>query len=107
MEWGRTSMRTVGKIFEGKYEGDKKHGPGVFYWPDGSRVIGIWQNGRQHGVGTHFNEDGVARKGKWKSGNLEQWLGKADPEENERSDGKENEVVFVNKTHLLAQGGGY
>ena len=50
-----------GKIFEGKYEGDKKHGPGVFYWPDGSRVIGIWQNGRQHGVGTHFNEDGVAR----------------------------------------------
>lgn len=35
-----------GRVFEGNYLNDKKHGPGKFIWPDGRMYEGVWENGK-------------------------------------------------------------
>merc|ERR1712125_192260 len=62
-----------GRSFEGRYECDKKHGPGVLCWADGTKCVGVWRLGRLHGAGTRITPDGSARRGKWKGGVLESW----------------------------------
>ena len=54
---------------------DKKGGKGTFYWPNGSRYEGFWENGKQHGVGTYINEE-VAKVGEWFEGERVRWINK-------------------------------
>ena len=34
-----------GRVYEGQYTDDKKHGPGEFRWPDGRVLKGKWHYG--------------------------------------------------------------
>ena len=54
---------------------DKKHGKGVFLWPDGRVYSGEWMNGKQHGKGEYKNKKGLARNGVWENGTRTKWDG--------------------------------
>lgn len=53
---------------------DKKHGHGVFIWPDGRKYDGEWKDGNQDGEGMFHSKDGVVKKGVWVKGQREKWL---------------------------------
>ena len=41
-----------GRMYEGEFENDKKHGKEyIFIWTDGRKYIGQWKDGKQHGRG--------------------------------------------------------
>ena len=40
-----------GRVYDGEYKEDIKHGQGMFKWPDGRTWDGQWRNGKQHGSG--------------------------------------------------------
>lgn len=44
---------------------EKKHGKGIFVWPDGRKYDGDWENGKQHGIGYYTGKNGEPRKGRW------------------------------------------
>lgn len=35
-----------GRIYEGEYEEDKKHGYGIYMWQDGRKYEGSWWRGK-------------------------------------------------------------
>ena len=35
-----------GKVYEGEYKDDKKHGYGTFFWGDGRKYTGYWADGK-------------------------------------------------------------
>jgi len=47
----------------------KKHGYGKFYWKDGRKYIGNWEDGKQHGEGVMW-KDNTMIKGVWLKGKL-------------------------------------
>ena len=49
----------------GQYLHGKKHGKGVFVWPDGRKYDGDWAEGRRHGRGRFTNGAGETRSGTW------------------------------------------
>jgi hypothetical protein len=53
---------------------DKKHGYGVYYWADGRRYEGYWQNGKQHGEGKYILPTGVVKIGIWEDGKRIKWI---------------------------------
>lgn len=58
-----------GKRYSGYYENDKKEGFGIYYWPDPLRVyLGFWKDGKQDGIGKYFNKDKSIKYGIWKNG---------------------------------------
>ena len=54
---------------------DKKHGKGIYYWADGRKYDGMWENGKQHGEGVHTQKDGLAKTGIWVRGKRIKWVG--------------------------------
>ena len=60
---------------EGQYLDDKKHGYGVFEWPDGRKYKGNWENGKQHGRGLYVGSNQVEREGEWIEGKRNKWIG--------------------------------
>ena len=42
-----------GRIYQGSFYQDKKHGHGVLTWPQGKVYDGMWINGKQHGEGKY------------------------------------------------------
>ena len=64
-----------GRKYEGEYEEDKKHGFGVYTWADGRRYEGYWANGKQHGLGRYLvpNED-REKYGLWEDGKRIEWF---------------------------------
>jgi len=67
------------KKYVGQYKEDKKHGYGVFIWPDSRKYEGFWSNGKQHGYGIMVIS-GVKKFGEWKNGQKLMWI-----EENEEN----------------------
>ena len=56
----------------GYYEGDvnyngEEHGKGTFYWNNGEKYIGQFQNRKFHGQGTYYYENGDRYVGQWKN----------------------------------------
>jgi len=48
---------------------DKKHGYGVFTWPNGNQYKGMWSDGNQHGEGEIFKTGTkTSMKGNWQDG---------------------------------------
>jgi len=64
----------VGSTFEGMYVEEKKHGPGVFSWANGSKIVGAWCDGLQHGLCTVVASTGTERKGLWQHGKFKRWV---------------------------------
>jgi hypothetical protein len=66
---------TDGKKYYGYYDRDKKHGFGVFCWPNFSKVyLGGWKNGKQDGLGILLFDNGFIKHGLWINGNWVKWL---------------------------------
>ena len=53
---------------------DKKHGFGIYFWADGRKYEGMWENGKQHGEGKYTSADGKSRRGLWKDGKRIKWV---------------------------------
>ena len=53
---------------------DKKHGYGVYHWPDGRRYEGYWANGKQHGQGRYIVSNKEVKVGIWEDGKRIKWL---------------------------------
>jgi hypothetical protein len=64
-----------GKRYVGYYENDKKDGFGIYYWasPQSRVYIGFWKNGKQDGVGKYINQKSV-RYGLWMKGERHKWF---------------------------------
>ena len=68
-----------GRIYEGEYFNDLKHGKGKFTWPDGRIYDGEWSEGKQHGIGyltfqNKKSENFITKKGKWEKGVRVDWI---------------------------------
>jgi hypothetical protein len=63
-----------GRMYEGFYKDDKKHGFGVYTWSDQKRYAGWWSNGKQHGLGVFISREGKRKLGVWEDGRKLRWL---------------------------------
>ena len=52
----------------------KRHGDGVYRWPDGSAYVGQYEADQRQGTGSMMDMDGSSYKGQWcmdkKHGNI-------------------------------------
>ena len=63
-----------GKRYEGEFNDDKKNGYGEFYWPDGRVFKGMWKNGVQDGEGEIYDpKKDKTKKGLWENGKKIKW----------------------------------
>ena len=52
--------------YEGDFnEDDERHGYGIYYFEDGNRYEGEWQNGNRHGRGKMIFKSGNIYDGEW------------------------------------------
>ena len=63
-----------GRMYEGFYKEDKKHGFGVYTWSDKKRYAGWWSHGKQHGLGIFISKEGRKKLGVWEDGKKLRWL---------------------------------
>ncbi len=64
-----------GRMYQGQYKDDKKHGYGVYTWADGRCYEGYWFRGKQHGLGTYLvPKDGKVKFGLWEDGKRIEWF---------------------------------
>jgi hypothetical protein len=67
-----------GRMYQGQYKDDKKHGYGVYTWADGRCYEGYWYRGKQHGLGTYFvPKDEKIKAGLWEDGKRIEWFNEA------------------------------
>ncbi len=59
---------------------DKKHGHGVYTWPDGRVYDGQWVNGRQDGMGKYTDKEGITKVGMWSKGKRTKWTATIAPD---------------------------
>ena len=63
-----------GRMYEGYYKEDKKHGFGIYIWSDSKQYSGWWFNGKQHGLGIFMSKDGKSKYGLWEDGKKLRWF---------------------------------
>ena len=64
-----------GRMYQGQYKDDKKHGFGVYTWADGRCYEGYWYRGKQHGLGTYYvPKDDKVKYGLWEDGKRIEWF---------------------------------
>ena len=72
-------MWNDGRIYEGEYKDDKKHGYGVYKWADGRKYTGYWSRGKQHGLGKYMLEtEDKIKYGLWEDGKRIKWFEQSD-----------------------------
>ena len=49
------------------------HGLGTYYYANGDKYVGEFENGNRHGQGTYYFADGRSDTGKWKN---DEYMGK-------------------------------
>ena len=54
-----------GDTYVGEFLDGKRHGWGVYTWPNGNFFSGNWAAGRRNGFGTLYRKDGSTREGIW------------------------------------------
>jgi radial spoke head protein 1 len=55
-----------GARYIGEYVKNKKHGQGVFIYPDGSKYEGQWVDDLRNGVGSYYYVNGDRYEGEWR-----------------------------------------
>ena len=65
-----------GRMYEGFYRDDKKHGYGIYTWSDQKKYAGWWSLGKQHGLGVFISKEGKKKLGIWEEGKKLRWLSK-------------------------------
>ena len=64
-----------GRMYEGFYLDDKKHGYGIYTWSDKKKYSGWWYQGKQHGLGEFVSREGGKKKfGVWEDGKKVKWF---------------------------------
>lgn len=64
-----------GRMYQGEYKDDKKHGFGIYTWADRRSYEGYWFKGKQHGIGTYaVPKDGKTKFGLWEDGKRIEWF---------------------------------
>lgn len=64
-----------GRLYQGEYLEDKKHGFGTYQWADGRIYVGYWCRGKQHGLGTYKTQESeTMRYGLWENGKRITWF---------------------------------
>ncbi|KAJ1505907.1 Radial spoke head 1 [Coelomomyces lativittatus] len=58
--WKKLKAKYIGQYFQ-----NRRHGDGLFAYPDGSRYKGQFKNGLRHGQGTYLYADGDTFQGQW------------------------------------------
>ena len=53
-----------GNRHEGEYENDMLEGKGVFYYKNGDKFEGTWEDNNKHGVGKFTTASGFLKKSK-------------------------------------------
>lgn len=43
-----------GQIYKGDFKNDECHGSGILFYPDGKRYEGAWRDGKKNGKGTYI-----------------------------------------------------
>lgn len=57
-----------GERYEGEWKDNKRHGKGVYYWPDGREEVGQYVNGNEEGIHIFKTAQGQKFKNKYESG---------------------------------------
>ena len=57
-----------GRIYEGEWSSNMKHGKGTYYFANGQVYKGDFKNDECHGTGTLFYPDGKRYEGQWREG---------------------------------------
>lgn len=57
-----------GTTYDGEWDGNNRHGFGVWVRPDGTRYEGEWKNNKPSGQGTLTYPDGRKKTGEWANG---------------------------------------
>ena len=55
----RAELNKNGNIFEGEFKEDKMEGKGVYYFTDGTKMIGQFENGKKKGKFEFHEKDGT------------------------------------------------
>mmetsp|Transcript_33752 Transcript_33752/g.32811 ORF Transcript_33752/g.32811 Transcript_33752/m.32811 type:complete len:125 (+) Transcript_33752:268-642(+) len=64
-----------GRLYQGSFNEDKRHGEGMFKWKDGRVYRGQWHMGKQHGIGYFKGVDSIKeQKGEWNHGIRLRWV---------------------------------
>ena len=58
----------TGRVYDGDFKNDLRHGVGVLKFPDGQKYEGQFQNNKYHGEGVYTNLQGVAKRYIWRDG---------------------------------------
>ena len=67
-----------GRVYEGEYKDDKKHGYGIYQWADGRKYKGYWTRGKQNGIGNYIvSSEDKLKFGLWEDGKRIKWFDQA------------------------------
>lgn len=92
-----------GRMYEGFYRDDKKHGYGVYTWSDHKKYSGWWYQGKQHGLGIFIAKHGAKKKyGVWEDGKKVRWFTEQEIAAIEGGDVEDLTEVFVDNPQVSA-----
>lgn len=92
-----------GRMYEGFYIEDKKHGYGVYTWSDQKKYSGWWVSGKQHGLGVFISREGAKRKfGVWEDGKKVRWFNTEEVQAIESGQVEDLRELFVENPELSA-----
>ena len=57
-----------GRMYDGFFKNDKRHGFGTYTFADGRVYSGFWKKGKMHGKGKFINAQNETREGLWDEG---------------------------------------
>ena len=71
-----------------------KNGQGVYWWADGRKYIGGFQNNKMHGIGFMADDNSKVKMGLWQDGKRLHWLHQ-DIEESNSLSARTKEVLYL------------
>jgi hypothetical protein len=92
-----------GRMYEGFYKEDKKHGFGIYTWSDNKKYSGWWYSGKQHGLGIFVSKAGGKKKfGVWEEGKKVRWFKSSEVESITNDPSFDLQNIFVDQPYQSA-----